>query len=99
MSLKMFRILGTGKLRQNICVNLGVTALITPLILRTPLTFLWTSKVASFQVLTAVSMKMTVFWDAAPCSLVEIDRRFRGTYCLHHRGDNRADRHLRNRLW
>jgi hypothetical protein len=23
-------------------------------------------------------MKMTVFWDVAPCSLVEIDRRFRG---------------------
>jgi hypothetical protein len=28
-------------------------------------------------------MKMTVFWDVAPCSLVEIDRQFRGTYCLH----------------
>jgi hypothetical protein len=25
-----------------------------------------------FQVLTAASMKMTVFWDVAPCSLVEI---------------------------
>jgi hypothetical protein len=31
-------------------------------------------------------MKMTVFWDAAPCSLVEIFRRFRGTYCLKHQG-------------
>jgi hypothetical protein len=29
-------------------------------------------------------MKTTVFWDRAPCSLVEIDRRFRGVYCLHH---------------
>jgi hypothetical protein len=28
--------------------------------------------------------KMTVFWDAAPCSLVETDRCFEGTYCLHH---------------
>jgi hypothetical protein len=27
-----------------------------------------------FQVLTAVSMKMTVFWVAAPCSLVEVYR-------------------------
>jgi hypothetical protein len=27
----------------------------------------------SFPVLTAVSMKMTVFWDDAPCSLVETD--------------------------
>jgi hypothetical protein len=31
-----------------------------------------------FQVLTAASMKMAVFWDVAQCSLVEIDRRFRG---------------------
>jgi hypothetical protein len=28
--------------------------------------------------------KMTVFWDVTPCSLVEIDRIFRGAYCLHH---------------
>jgi hypothetical protein len=27
---------------------------------------------------------MAVFWDVAPCSLAEIDRRFRGAYCLHH---------------
>jgi hypothetical protein len=25
-----------------------------------------------------------VFWDVAPCSLLEIDRRFSGAYCLHH---------------
>jgi hypothetical protein len=30
--------------------------------------------------------KMTVFWDVAPCSFVEIDRRFRGAYCLQHQG-------------
>jgi hypothetical protein len=29
-------------------------------------------------------MKMTVFWDVAPRSLVEIDERFRGDCCLHH---------------
>jgi hypothetical protein len=29
----------------------------------------------------STSIKMTVFWDAAPCSLAETDRRFRGTYC------------------
>jgi hypothetical protein len=28
-------------------------------------------------------MKMAVFWDAEPCSLVDTDRRFRGDYCLH----------------
>jgi hypothetical protein len=31
-----------------------------------------------FHVLKAASMKMTVFWDVAPCSLVEVYRRFRG---------------------
>jgi hypothetical protein len=31
---------------------------------------------------------VTVFWDVAPCSLVETDRRFRGAYCLHHQGDD-----------
>jgi hypothetical protein len=30
--------------------------------------------------------KMTVFWNVAPCSLVEADRRF-SSYCLHHQGD------------
>jgi hypothetical protein len=35
-----------------------------------------------FQVLTAASIKLTVFWDVAPCSPVETDRRFRGAYCL-----------------
>jgi hypothetical protein len=40
-----------------------------------------------FHVLTAVSMKMAVFWVVAPCSLVEVYRRFRGSCCLHHQGD------------
>jgi hypothetical protein len=35
-----------------------------------------------FQVLTAASMKMTVFWVVAPCSLVEVYRRLRGACCL-----------------
>jgi hypothetical protein len=34
--------------------------------------------VVRFQLLTVASMKMTVFWDVTPCSLVEIDQRFRG---------------------
>jgi hypothetical protein len=33
-------------------------------------------------------LKMTVFCDAAPCSLVEVNRRFRGKYCLYHQGDD-----------
>jgi hypothetical protein len=38
------------------------------------------------QVLTKASMKMAVFRDAAPCSLVETDGRFASTYSLHHQG-------------
>jgi hypothetical protein len=40
-----------------------------------------------FEVLTAVSTKMTVFWVVAPCSLVEVYQRFRGPCYLHHQGD------------
>jgi hypothetical protein len=40
-----------------------------------------------FQVLTATSMKMTLFWDVAPKSLVKIGRRFTGTYYVHHQAD------------
>jgi hypothetical protein len=32
-----------------------------------------------FQVLTATSMKFRVFWDVAPCSHVDVNRRFRGS--------------------
>jgi hypothetical protein len=33
-------------------------------------------------------MMITAFCDTAPpCSIVEVDRRFRGTYCFHHQGD------------
>jgi hypothetical protein len=31
-----------------------------------------------FEVLTAVSMKMAVFWVVAPCNRVEVYQRFRG---------------------
>jgi hypothetical protein len=43
--------------------------------------------VVGFEVLTAVSTKMAVFWVVAPCSLVEVYQRFRGPWCLHHQGD------------
>jgi hypothetical protein len=45
------------------------------------------NKQVRFQVLKAASVKMTAFWDVAPCSLVENDRCFRGTYCSYHQGD------------
>jgi hypothetical protein len=31
-----------------------------------------------------VNAKMTAFWNMMPCSIVEVDRHFRGVYCLHH---------------
>jgi hypothetical protein len=31
---------------------------------------------------------MTAFWGMAPPSLVEVDRPFRGTHCLHHQGNS-----------
>jgi hypothetical protein len=42
-----------------------------------------------FQVLMAANLKMTVSWDIAPCSLVEIDRRFRAD-----RPDEGGSKHL-----
>jgi hypothetical protein len=35
---------------------------------------------------------MSVFWDDAPCSLVEINPRFKGAYGVHHQGDEQAVR-------
>jgi hypothetical protein len=40
-----------------------------------------------FEVLTAVSTKMTVFWVVAQCSLVVVYQRVGGPCCLHHQGD------------
>jgi hypothetical protein len=39
-----------------------------------------------FEVLTAVVMKSTIFWDIMPCSLLKVNRRFGGTYRLHNHG-------------
>jgi hypothetical protein len=33
---------------------------------------------------------MTAFWHTTLCSLVKVDRRFRGAYCLH-QGDDYPD--------
>jgi hypothetical protein len=32
-------------------------------------------------------LKMTAFWDTALFSLVKVDRRFRGAYCVYHQGE------------
>jgi hypothetical protein len=44
----------------------------------------WVLKYVIFQVLTTASMKFRVFWDVVLCSHVEVDRRFRGAYCIHY---------------
>jgi hypothetical protein len=36
---------------------------------------------------TRTFLKMDVFWDVAPYSLVEVNRHFGGTSCLHHQGE------------
>jgi hypothetical protein len=41
-----------------------------------------------FEVVTAVSMKIAVFWVVAPCCLVEVYQRFSGPCCRHHQGDD-----------
>jgi hypothetical protein len=50
---------------------------------------LWVAYIfLTFHVLTAASMKLRIFWDVLPCFLLNIDRRFRGSYCLHHQGEH-----------
>jgi hypothetical protein len=39
-----------------------------------------------FQVLTAVVIKSTIFWDTTPCSLLKVNGRFGGTYRLQLQG-------------
>jgi hypothetical protein len=41
------------------------------------------------EVLTAVTMKMAVFWAVAPCRLIWVYKRFRGLYCYHPQSDER----------
>jgi hypothetical protein len=41
---------------------------------------------AGFEVLTAVVMKSTVFWDITPCSPLKVNRHFGGAYRLHLKG-------------
>jgi hypothetical protein len=34
-------------------------------------------------VIVSRRVKVPLFWVVAPCSLIEVYRRFRGTFCLH----------------
>jgi hypothetical protein len=37
---------------------------------------------------TSFASKLTAFWDIAPCSLFEVEWRFRGAFCLHNQGED-----------
>jgi hypothetical protein len=39
-----------------------------------------------FQILMMERMKKIAFWNIALCSLTEVDKCFRGQYCLHQQG-------------
>jgi hypothetical protein len=41
-----------------------------------------------FHVLKALSVKTAAFWDIALCTLLEVERLFRGAYFLHHCTDD-----------
>jgi hypothetical protein len=43
--------------------------------------------------------KMAVFWDVAPCSLVDTGRHIRGSYCLHHQVTHRPDKGVSKFVW
>jgi hypothetical protein len=52
-------------------------------------------QVSGFEVLTAVSTKIAVFWVVAPYSLVEVYQHFRGPCCLsHHHPDDGGSKDL-----
>jgi hypothetical protein len=46
-------------------------------------TSLNTRDLVGSEVLTAVVVKSTIFWDITPCSLLSVNRGFGGTYRLH----------------
>jgi hypothetical protein len=47
-----------------------------------------------FEVLTAASMKIDVFWVVTSCNLVKVYQRFRGACCFYHRPDKGGSKDL-----
>jgi hypothetical protein len=50
-----------------------------------------------FDVLTAMTVTSTVFWDMTSCSLVEVYRHFGGTYYVHFEGIRRLEPRIKQR--
>jgi hypothetical protein len=44
-------------------------------------------------------MNMTAFWDVAPCSLLDTDRRFGRAYRLHHHHDDGGNKLFKTLGW
>jgi hypothetical protein len=90
LSYKVFVLFGIDKMQDILDLTLRtiqeeeqLTSFLLSLCLSLELSFCpYLSAYLRFQVLTAASMKMAVFWVVAPCSLVEVYRRFRGACCL-----------------
>jgi hypothetical protein len=75
---------------QNIIKH--ILARTTHYALHTSLKEIWSKiniNLVTFQVLTGRSREMALFCDVVRCRLVDIDRRFRWAYCLHHQFDHR----------
>jgi hypothetical protein len=49
-----------------------------------------------FEVRTALTVKIAVFWDVTPCNLEYTDRRIRGKCCFHHQIRRRRQHILRD---
>jgi hypothetical protein len=47
-----------------------------------------------FEVLTAVVIKSTIFWDISPCSSLKVKRHFGRTYRFHFQGESRRQAEL-----
>jgi hypothetical protein len=47
---------------------------------------MWKELVVGFEVLTAVVMKIIIFWDITPCRPLSVNLLFGGTYRLHLQG-------------
>jgi hypothetical protein len=48
----------------------------------------------TLQVVTSSNVPMAAFWDILPCSVIEVERRFRDAYCVQHEGVDGGSRVL-----
>jgi hypothetical protein len=51
------------------------------------------------EILTAVNMKSTIFWNITPCSPLKVRRRFGESYRLHFQGQMNREKYQHERGW